>query len=103
MTLRILFYRGTDTRPAAGRIGGTGAPGGGSLIKAEHRLALVRSKPSNVDQPGYLGIVASFRDDDPTIGMADENDRSILGCKRPLRYCQSPASEKVGFWTIVTA
>ena len=43
--------------------------------QCRHRLALVRSKRSDVDQPGYFGIVARFSDDDATIGVADENDR----------------------------
>jgi hypothetical protein len=50
-----------------------------------HRLAFVRSECSNVNQRGYVGIVAGFRDDNPTIGVADENDGAILSRKRPLR------------------
>src|SRR5206468_11509373 len=58
----------------------------GILDEGLHRLSLIRSKRSDVDEAGYFGVVASLSDDDATIGVTNEDDRSILGCKRPLCY-----------------
>ena len=44
-----------------GSIGGTGAPGGGSLISVRHGLALVWRKGGDIDESRDLGIVAGLR------------------------------------------
>ena len=44
-----------------GSIGGTGAPGGGSLISVDDGLALVWSKGGDIDESRNLGIVAGLR------------------------------------------
>ena len=49
-----------------GRIGGTGAPGGGSLIRLETDSPL-SGKRSDVNEPDYLVIVASFGNHYPFI------------------------------------
>ena len=40
---------------AGGRIGGTGAPGGGFAISVLHGLALVGRERRDVDEPDHLG------------------------------------------------
>ena len=67
-----------------GQIGGTGAPGGGSLDEGGHRLALVRRKGGDIHKPCYFRIVARFGDHCSPIGVAHENRVPILHCKNPL-------------------
>ena len=49
-----------------------------------HGLALVRSKGGDIHESYNLGIVSSLRDHRSTIGVADENYRSVLRRKSSL-------------------
>src|SRR6202022_4571301 len=51
------------------------------------RLTDVRSEGGNVSEPHHLGVIAGFRNDHATIGMADENGRATLERDRALDGC----------------
>src|ERR1700730_1923039 len=54
------------------------------LDKRGDGLALVRSKGGDIDESHNLGIVSSFSDYRSPVRVADENCRSVLGCKNAL-------------------
>ena len=82
-------------------MGGTGAPGGGSLISA-NGLALVRSEGGDIDEPCDFGVVARFCDHGSAIGVTDENHGAVLRGRTSLVAATSSANDTVGFWTMLT-
>src|ERR1700730_15670406 len=65
-------------------------------IECGHGLAFVRRERGDVRQPCNLWMVPGFGDHRSSVGMADENRRSVLRCKSSLgngyvvrqRYCR---------------
>ena len=55
------------------------------LDQRRHRLAAIRGECGDVHERGDLRVVARFGDHDPTIGMSDEDDRTLLRREDELR------------------
>ncbi len=68
-----------------GRIGGTAAPGGGSLMRADTDSPAVGSKCGDVYEPGNFRVVAGLRDDHAPIRMAHQDYGAGLRRKNSLR------------------
>src|SRR2546422_884873 len=78
------FALSRNKKPSCGgSIGGTGAPGGGAFIKVGPDPPLSRGN-AVIHEPCNLWIVSGFSDHRPSIGVADENCRSVLRCKNSL-------------------
>src|SRR5882724_1854883 len=82
--LRLVEEQITVLRRQYRRYGGAGRR---ILNKRGHGLALVRSERGNVHEPCDLCVVSGFGDHRSTIGMADENCRSVLRCKNSFGNC----------------
>ena len=68
-----------------GRIGGTGAPGGGSAISEPDRLPRVGRERRDVGERGDIGVVAGLGDDDSAVGMADQHGWAVEAVENLVR------------------
>src|SRR6202043_1630430 len=64
-----------------------GGAGWRILNKRGHGLAFVRSERGDVRQPCNLWMVPCFGDHRSSVGVADEDCRSVLPCKSSLGNC----------------
>jgi hypothetical protein len=64
---------GNKKPSCGGSIGGTGAPGGGSLISDPTDSPLSGAKGSDIYEGGNLWLVSGFSDYGASVGMAKEN------------------------------
>src|SRR3954464_5181967 len=71
--------RSRNRKPSTGgRIGGTGAPGGGSAIRALTDSPASGGERRDVHEPGDALVLAGLGDDPPAIGMAHQDRRPVL-------------------------
>src|SRR5467141_1183301 len=69
-----------------GRIGGTGAPGGGSLISDDTDSPLSGAKAAMYTSPATFGVGAGFGDHHAAVGVTDEQYGAALRGDRALRH-----------------
>src|SRR5205823_1407258 len=74
------FSRSRKRYPfCGGRMGGTGAPGGGSAMSVLTDSPFVGGERGDVHQRRDLRVVAGLGDDRAAVGVADQYHRPVLG------------------------
>src|SRR5882672_11226858 len=97
------FARSRNRKPSwGGRIGGTGAPGGGSLISEETDSPLSGANAAMYTSPATLGSLPASVITTPPYECPTRITGPPCASTMSRVAATSPASEIVGFWTMLT-